>query len=347
MSKTTYKSSGVDIDAGNMFVKLIKPIAESTTNNNVVGKLGGFSGAYALPLDKFKSPILVAAADGVGTKLKVAFMTGKLDTIGVDLVAMNVNDVITCGAEPLFFLDYLATSDLDPKSCTEIVKGIAKGCKQAGCVLLGGETAEMPGFYKEDEFDLAGFVVGAVNRDEVIDGSQVNVGDAVIGIESSGLHSNGYSLARLVLLQQNKLDLRDSPYPLVKRTLAEELLEPTRIYVKTILRLKEEFQIKALAHITGGGLTENVPRSVPQSCAVYLDSSLWEMPPIMRLISEVGQVSKQEMLRTFNCGIGMVLIVKRDDADSILRSLSILNEKAYLIGEVNKRRKQGPSIAIL
>ena len=346
MGKTTYKSSGVDIDAGNLFVDLIKPLAKSTANKNVLGKLGGFSGAYELPINKYKNPILLAAADGVGTKLKIAFMTGKFDTVGIDLVAMNVNDVVTCGAEPLFFLDYIATSKLTPQEGVDIVKGIVVGCKQAGCALLGGETAEMPGFYRKDEFDLAGFVVGIVDKDEVIDGSAVKPGDAVIGISSSGLHSNGYSLARKVLLGRNKYKLTDKPKPL-KRTLAKELLEPTRIYVKTLLALMKSFDIKAMAHITGGGLLENIPRVLPKNCAVEIDSSTWLMPPIMRLIQQEGKIDQEEMYRTFNCGIGMVIVVDSTDVGKVLKRLEKLGEKASQIGEVSKKKKQQDQVVIV
>lgn len=345
MGKTTYKSSGVDIDAGNLFVDLIKPLAKSTANKQVLGKLGGFSGVYELP-KKYKNPILLAAADGVGTKLKIAFMTGRFNTVGIDLVAMNVNDIVTCGAEPLFFLDYIATSKLNPREGAEIVKGIVKGCKQAGCALLGGETAEMPGFYKKDEFDLAGFVVGIVDKGQVIDGSDVKVGDAVIGIASSGLHSNGYSLARKVLLGRNKYDLKDKPKPL-KRSLAEELLEPTRIYVKSILNLHKSFEIKAAAHITGGGLLENIPRVIPKNCAVEIDSSSWKLPPIMELIKQEGQIGQEEMSRTFNCGIGMVLVVDSKDAGKVLRRLGKLKEIAFQIGEVRKKKRQENQVVII
>jgi phosphoribosylformylglycinamidine cyclo-ligase len=346
MGKTTYKSSGVDIDAGNLFVDLIKPLAKSTANKQVLGKLGGFSGAYELPLKKYKNPILLAAADGVGTKLKIAFITGRFDTVGIDLVAMNVNDIVTCGAEPLFFLDYIATSKLNPKEGAEIVKGIVKGCKQAGCALLGGETAEMPGFYKKDEFDLAGFVVGIVDKGQVIDGSDVKAGDAVIGIASSGLHSNGYSLARKVLLGRNKYKLTDKPKPL-KRSLADELLEPTRIYVKSILNLRKSFEIKAAAHITGGGLLENIPRVIPKNCAVEIDSSAWQMPPIMELIKQEGKIEQEEMSRTFNCGIGMVLVVDSKDVGRVLRRLEKLKEKASVIGEVRKKKRQENQVIII
>jgi phosphoribosylformylglycinamidine cyclo-ligase len=345
MAKTTYKSSGVDIDAGNLFVDLIRPLAKTTANKHVLGKLGGFSGAYELP-KKYKNPILLAAADGVGTKLKIAFMTSRFDTVGIDLVAMNVNDIVTCGAEPLFFLDYIATSKLNPKEGAEIVKGIVEGCKQAGCALLGGETAEMPGFYKKDEFDLAGFVVGIVDKEQVIDGSDVKAGDAVIGIASSGLHSNGYSLARKVLLGRKKYKLSDKPKPL-KRSLANELLEPTRIYVKSILNLRKSFQIKAAAHITGGGLLENIPRVLPKNCAVEMDSSTWQIPPIMELIKQEGRIDQEEMYRTFNCGIGMVLVVNSKDVGKILKRLGKLKEKASLIGEVRKRKRQENQVVII
>ena len=343
--KITYKSAGVDIDAGNRFVDLIKPLARSTYNKRVIGKIGGFAGFYSLPFDRYKKPLLVSSTDGVGTKLKVAFMTGKLDTIGIDLVAMNVNDIVTCGAEPLFFLDYFATSKLNPEEGAEIIKGIVEGCRRAGCVLLGGETAEMPGFYNEGEFDLAGFVVGVVDRDELIDGSRVRPGDAVIGIASSGLHSNGYSLARRVLLDKLKLDLSDTPSPL-SRTLGEELLEPTRIYVKTVLSLKKEFDIRAVAHITGGGLLENIPRVIPKDCAVFLDSSLWEFPPIIELIGIGGLIDRGELFRVFNCGIGMVLVVPQQEASGILKRLKKLREKAVIIGEVKKRKKGDERVAI-
>lgn len=334
----TYKSAGVDVDVGNLFVDLIKPLAKSSYNKNVIGKIGGFAGLYSIPLDKYENPILVASTDGVGTKLKIAFMTGKLDTVGIDLVAMNVNDIITCGAEPLFFLDYIATSKFKPKEGAEIIKGIVQGCKRAGCVLLGGETAEMPGFYNKGEFDLAGFVVGIVNGDKVIDGSKVRPGDVVIGISSSGLHSNGYSLARKVLFEKLKLNLSDIPSPL-NRTLAEELLEPTRIYVKTILALKSEFRLNAIAHITGGGLLENIPRVIPKNCTIFLDSSLWEIPPLIKLIKIASRMDREEMFRTFNCGIGMVIVVAEQYVEIALKKLGKLGEKARVIGEVRKRKK--------
>ena len=345
MAKTTYKGSGVDIEAGNLFVDLIKPLAASTLNKHVLGKIGGFSGAYEIPLKKYKKPVLVAATDGVGTKLKIAFMTGRLDTVGIDLVAMNVNDIIACGADPLFFLDYIATSKLDPREGVEIVKGIVKGCNEAGCALLGGETAEMPGFYGKGEFDLAGFAVGMLERDQVIDGSDVRPGDAVIGLASSGLHSNGYSLARKVLLGKKRYKLGDLPGPLT-RSLADELLEPTRIYVKTVRKLRKAFDIKAIAHITGGGLLENIPRAMPKKYAAVLDSSSWTLPPIMELIKREGRIEDEEMRRTFNCGIGLVIIVPASDAGRVLKKLRGLKEKAYLIGEIVKRGKGDHGVII-
>lgn len=345
MAKTTYKGSGVDIDAGNLFVELIKPLAKSTVNKNVLGRIGGFSGAYELPSGKYKNPVLVAATDGVGTKLKLAFMTGKLDTVGIDLVAMNVNDIIACGAEPLFFLDYLATSRLRPKEAAQIIKGIVEGCKSAGCALLGGETAEMPGFYRSDEFDLAGFAVGIVEKGEIIDGSRVSVGDAVIGLPSSGLHSNGYSLARKVLLEKKKYRLSDTPKPL-PRSLGEELLEPTRIYVQTVLALRREFDVRAVAHITGGGLLENIPRALPKGCAAYLDSSKWKMPSVMELIEKEGRVDREEMLRTFNCGVGMILVVPAKSAPAVLKKLAKMKEKASVIGEIVKRKPGSAGVVV-
>jgi phosphoribosylformylglycinamidine cyclo-ligase len=341
----TYKNAGVDINAGNIFVELIKPLLRSTYNKRVVGRMGGFAGLYLIPFQKYKKPLLAASTDGVGTKLKIAFMTGKLDTIGIDLVAMNVNDIVTCGAEPMFFLDYLATSRLDPKDSVQVIKGVVEGCKQAGCTLLGGETAEMPGFYKNGEFDLAGFAVGIVDSSQLIDGSKVKPGDVVVGLSSSGFHSNGYSLVREILLRKLKLDLSDIPSPL-NRPLGEELLKPTRIYVKTILSLKSKFKIKAIAHITGGGLIENIPRVISKNTTVLLDSSLWEIPPLMKLIKIAGRIDKKEMLRTFNCGIGMVLVISEKDTDGVLGNLKRLGERAKIIGEVKKREKGSRGILI-
>ena len=345
MAKLTYKRAGVDIDAGNLFVDLIKPLAKKTYKSNVIGKIGDFAGSYLLPINSYRKPVLVASTDGVGTKLKIAIMAEKLDTIGIDLVAMNVNDLVTCGAEPLFFLDYFATSKLNPRDGVEIVKGVVKGCKEAGCVLLGGETAEMPGFYKKGDFDLAGFALGIVEKDRQIDGSSVRPGDMVIGLSSDGLHSNGYSLARKILFEKKRFKLKDRISPL-KKTIGDELLKPTRIYVKTILSLKNNFDIHAIAHITGGGLVENIPRVIPKNCQVVIDPTLWELPPVFYLIKLYSGIGKDEMFRTFNCGIGMALVVSKNDADKIVGRLNKLKEKAMIIGEVVRRKRGKPAVVI-
>jgi phosphoribosylformylglycinamidine cyclo-ligase len=345
MGKLTYKRAGVDIDAGNFFVDLIKPLVRKTHKSNVIGKIGDFSGSYVFPIEKYKNPVLVASTDGVGTKLKIAILAGKLDTIGIDLVAMNVNDIVTSGAQPLFFLDYFATSKLNPDDGVEIIKGIVKGCTEAGCVLLGGETAEMPGFYKKHEFDLAGFAVGVVERDEIVDGSRVGPGDIVIGMSSVGLHSNGYSLARKVLFDNKKLSLADRPRPL-KDSIGDELLNPTRIYVKAVLSLKKSHDIHAIAHITGGGLIENVPRVIPNDCTVVIDPSCWKLPSIFEVIKELGHIEKDEMFRTFNCGIGMVLVVLKEEADEVLKKLRRFGGESMVIGEIRKWKRGQPRIVI-
>lgn len=337
MSKTTYKSSGVNIDAGNHFVKLIKPLVDSTRNKYSNTGLGEFSGAFSLPRD-YKNPLLISATDGVGTKLKLAIDSDVLDTVGIDLVAMSVNDLVTCGAKPLFFLDYLATSKLIPEKHMDVVKGIVKGCREAGCVLIGGETAEMPGFYRKNDFDLAGFAVGIVEKTKFINGKKVKSGDALIGLASSGLHSNGYSLARNVLFKKAKLKLDSKPQGF-RRTLFRELLEPTKIYVNSVMDLISKFDIKAIAHITGGGLLENIPRVLPNGCKVIIDSKSWKKPRIMNLIQEIGNIDEEEMHRTFNCGIGLVLITPDNQKQRVLKRLDTLKQKAFLIGEVTKSKK--------
>ena len=345
MSKTTYKSSGVDIDAGNEFVRLIKPLVESTNNRYSRNKLGGFSGTISIPR-KYREPLLVSSTDGVGTKLKLAFDTGVLNTIGIDLVAMSVNDIVTCGAEPLFFLDYLATSRLYPSQHAEVVKGIVKGCKESGCVLLGGETAEMPGFYKKNEFDLAGFAVGVAEKRKYIDGKKVKHGDILIGLHSSGLHSNGYSLAREVLFKKGRMKLDYKPRGF-RKPLYKVLLEPTRIYVKTVLDLVSKYNINSISHITGGGLVENIPRVIPKKSRAVIDRSLWKIPKIMELIQEVGNVDQSEMIRTFNCGIGMVLVVSESDKNKVLGRLKKLNQKACVIGEVERKLHGSSQVEII
>ncbi len=333
--RITYKDSGVDIDAGNSFVKMIKPFVKATSRPEVMADIGGFGGLFSLNSSKYKNPVLVSGTDGVGTKLKLAFMADRHDTVGIDLVAMCVNDIIVQGAEPLFFLDYLATGKLDPAKAADIVKGIAAGCVQAGCALIGGETAEMPGFYAEGEYDIAGFTVGVVDRENLIDGSSITVGDTLIGLASSGLHSNGYSLARKVIFERMGLNI-DSILPEMSTTVADELLTPTRIYVKSVLNLIRDFTINGIAHITGGGLLENIPRVLPQGCKAIVHKGAWPILPIFKLLQDAGNIEESEMHRTLNCGIGMVLAVPAEQTDEILIRLSGLHEKAYVIGEVGK-----------
>ncbi|PLX87344.1 MAG: phosphoribosylformylglycinamidine cyclo-ligase [Desulfuromonas sp.] len=341
----TYKDAGVDIDAGNRFVQMIKPLVKATSRPEVMSDIGGFGGLFSLNNSKYKKPALVASTDGVGTKLKLAFLLDKHDTVGIDLVAMCVNDIVVQGAEPLFFLDYLATGQLSPEKSVEIVKGISAGCQQAGCALLGGETAEMPGMYADGDYDLAGFTVGVVDKDRVIDGSTVTKGDKVIGIASSGLHSNGYSLARKILLDTMQLPL-DEVAPGLDKPLGEELLTPTRIYVKSVLNLIRDFSIKGIAHITGGGLLENLPRTLPKYCKARIDKNSWDKPAIFELLRDGGQIEETEMYRTFNYGIGMVLIVSAQEAEDIMGRLSGLKETAYLIGEIVPSDSEEPIVEL-
>jgi phosphoribosylformylglycinamidine cyclo-ligase len=329
----TYKDAGVDIDAGNLFVDQIKPYVKETNRPEVLTDIGGFGGLFSLNSGKYKRPTLVAATDGVGTKLKLAFMLNQHDTVGIDLVAMCVNDIIVQGAEPLFFLDYLATAKLEPAQAVEVVKGIAEGCKQANCALLGGETAEMPGMYSAEEYDLAGFSVGVVDNDKIIDGSTITNGDQIIGIASTGLHSNGFSLARKVFLDTMGLDLDSQPNDL-DQPLGAELLTPTRIYVKSILNLLRDFNLKGIAHITGGGLLENIPRILPQQCKAVINRNSWEKPAIFEMLRKGGNIQEEEMYRTFNYGIGMTLVVPEKETEDILDRLSALGEKAQVIGEI-------------
>ncbi len=336
--KTTYKSAGVDIDKANEFVECIKPMIKTTARKEVIAGIGGFGGLFHLDAQKFKNPILVSSTDGVGTKLRVAQMMDKHDTIGIDLVAMSVNDVVVQGAEPLFFLDYLATGKIEIEKSVQIIKGIVDGCNQAGCTLLGGETAEMPGFYKPGEYDLAGFCVGAVDSDKIIDGSGISFNDRIIGLAASGLHSNGFSLARKVLLEKNKLDIKEKVAGL-KRPIGLELLEPTRIYVKSLLTIFKNFTIKGVVHITGGGFFDNIPRIIPNSCRAIINKKAWDVPPIFNVIQEMGDIEEQEMFRVFNMGIGMMIIVSEKDCPDIMEQLKMeaLGEKAYLIGVIEKR----------
>ncbi len=336
--RMTYKSAGVNVDAGNKFVGLIRSVVRRTFRPEVITDIGGFSGLFSFQAKKFRNPVLVSSTDGVGTKLKVAFMLDKHDTVGIDLVAMCVNDVVVQGAEPLFLLDYLATGKISLDVSTQIIKGIAKGCIEAGCALIGGETAEMPAFYKEGEYDLAGFVVGVVEKSRIIDGSKIKPGDQFIGLASSGLHSNGYSLARKVVFEHLGLRAKDRVKG-ISKTIGEEMLVPTRIYVKPILSLLKEFQIRGLAHITGGGITDNLPRVIPSGLKAVVWKGSWPVHPIFHFLQGAGNIEEQEMLRTFNNGIGMILVVPPKDTEKVLTCLKRMGEKAYPIGEVVKAKR--------
>ena len=331
--KLTYKDSGVDIDAGNESVKLIKDSVRATYRPEVLGDLGGFGGLFALK--KYNEPILVSGTDGVGTKLKIAFMLNKHDTIGQDAVAMCVNDILVQGAEPLFFLDYLAVGKLEPDKVAEIVKGVANACKESGCALIGGETAEMAGFYSDGEYDIAGFSVGVVEKSKLITADRVREGDMLIGLPSSGLHSNGFSLVRKIVFERQKMNGSEYINELGK-TIGEELLTPTRLYPKTCLPLIEKFNLHGMVHITGGGFWENIPRALPDNLGVEIDGNAWAIPPIFKLIKSWGNVDWHEMFRTFNCGIGMVLIASSDEVETICSHLDRNNEQYYKIGRVVK-----------
>lgn len=329
----TYSGAGVDITKGNQAVELMKPLVKSTFRKEVVTDLGGFGGLFAIEKDKYEEPILVSGTDGVGTKLKIAFEMGKHDTIGIDAVAMCVNDVLVNGAEPLFFLDYLAVGKCEPEQVASVVSGIAEGCRQAGCALIGGETAEMPGFYPVGEYDVAGFTVGIVDKKKMIDGSKICAGDVVLGLPSTGVHSNGFSLARKVLLEHAGLKMNEE-IDVLGAKLGDVILTPTKIYVKTILKLLQQADIKGMAHITGGGLLENIPRVLPENCQVQLNSTTWPALPIFQLIQEKGNVEKREMFRTFNMGIGFVLICDAENAERIKVACAAMEQPAYQIGAV-------------
>lgn len=329
----TYANSGVDINAGNRAVSLIQHITQSTFRPEVLSNLGGFSGLFALDLARYQKPVLVAGTDGVGTKLKIAVLMDRHDTIGIDAVAMCVNDILVQGAEPLFFLDYLAVGKLVPEKVAAIVAGVAEGCRQSGCALIGGETAEMPDIYPLEEYDLAGFAVGMVEQDKIVNGLNIKPGDQVIGLPSTGLHSNGYSLARKVLLEIAGYHI-DTYHPALRRTIGEEMLAPTRIYVSLVLPLLKKFNIPGMVHITGGGLCENIPRILPSGCAVVLKLQSWPVPPVFSLIQEIGQIAETEMQRVFNLGLGFLLIVPKEQVKTLLNYFTQQKEKAYVVGEV-------------
>lgn len=332
-----YKQAGVDIHAGYESVERIKKHVKRTMRPEVLSGLGGFGALFELPIDKYKKPVLVSGTDGVGTKLKLAFAMDRHDTIGIDAVAMCVNDIVVQGAEPLYFLDYLACGKVYPEKIEEIVKGIADGCEQAGCALIGGETAEMPGLYQDGEYDIAGFSVGIVEKEQIIDGSKIEAGDLLIGLPSSGMHSNGFSLIRKILLEQEGMDLEASYNE--TETLGEALLRPTRIYVKPVLELLKKFQVKGMSHITGGGFIENIPRMLPEQCEAEVDVGSWPVPPLFQLLQEKGKISHEDMFSTFNMGIGLVLAVKNEQAIEAIQFLETMGEKAYLIGRVGKGSK--------
>ena len=342
VSSLNYRDAGVDIDAGNRLVDLIKPIARQTTREGVLAGLGGFGALFELPLGRFKHPVLVSGTDGVGTKLKLAIETGRHDTIGIDLVAMCVNDLIVQGAEPLFFLDYYATGKLDVDVAAEVIKGIGSGCKMAGAALIGGETAEMPGMYHSGDYDLAGFSVGIVEKDRIIDGSAVKTGDILIGLASSGPHSNGYSLVRKIIATTAASLSQDFH----GHTLGETLLAPTRIYVKSVLAVIDKVSVHAIAHITGGGLLENLPRVMPDDTCAIIDPTTWQRPPVYDWLQSQGNVADEEMYRTFNCGIGMVLCVPPAEVQSAIESLSQNGEQAWPIGTIEKCQATGKRVII-
>ena len=332
MKPLTYREAGVDIDAGEDAVRRITPLARATSRAEVIGGLGGFASFVSVP-SKYREPVLVSSTDGVGTKLKVAFLAGRHDTVGIDLVAMGVNDIIVHGAEPLYFLDYIAVGRLDPEQIEAIVSGVATGCRQAGCALVGGEMAEHPDSHAPGEYDLAGFAVGVVERTRLIDGSAVRPGDVVIGLASSGLHSNGFTLVRRIVFDVMRLGVFD-PLPGTDRSVADELLEPTRIYARAIQKLLETVEVRAMAHVTGGGLTGNVPRVLPQGCRARIFRDSWSMPAVFETLREAGRVEDAEMFRTFNMGVGYLVIVPPTAAETAARLLREEGEKVARLGEV-------------
>jgi len=337
--KLTYRDAGVDIDAADRFVESVKTIVKPTFRPEVISSIGGFGGMFALNKQKYENPVLVSSTDGVGTKLRVASMMNKHDTIGIDLVAMCVNDIIVQGAEPIFLLDYISIGKINHEILENVLTGIADGCKQAGCALIGGETAEMPSFYSDGEYDVAGFVVGIADKEKIIDGSSITVGDKIIGIASSGIHSNGFSLVRKVFFDSLRLS-HDDYVDELGCTVGEELIKPTKIYVKTILNIIRDFQVNAIAHITGGGLADNIVRILSKGCRANINLGSWDVLPVFDFLKNKGNVDEEDMLRTFNNGIGMVLIVPSEDADEIMLRLNGLGEKAFIIGEIESKGRK-------
>jgi len=333
LTKLHYKRAGVDIDAGEAFVEKIKPLVQTTFRRDVLTGLGGFAGLFALNAKKFNEPVLVSGTDGVGTKLKIAFLANRHNTIGIDLVAMCVNDIVVTGATPLFFLDYLACGKLIPEKMKRVVQGIVTGCHQAGCALIGGETAEMPSLYRAGEYDLAGFAVGVVEKKKILDGRHIRKGDLLIGMASSGFHSNGFSLVRKVFLEQEGFDLKER-LPGFTKSLGTLLLTPTLIYAKTLLKIIKKFQIKGVAHITGGGITRNLPRIFPEGFAARVVLGRWPVPPIFTALQKMGQIDLEEMYTCFNMGIGMIVVAPQEASLQILADLKKMGQAAWVIGEV-------------
>ncbi|SKC54006.1 phosphoribosylformylglycinamidine cyclo-ligase [Maledivibacter halophilus] len=333
--KLTYMDSGVDIEEGARAVDLMKGYVKNTFNKNVLCDLGGFGGLFQLDSDNYKSPVLVSGTDGVGTKLKLAFIMDKHDTVGIDLVAMCVNDILCQGAKPLFFLDYVATGKIKAEKIADIVKGISDGCIKAGCALIGGETAEMPGFYSDGEYDMAGFSVGIVDKDKIIDGSRIEDGNIVLGLPSSGIHSNGYSLVRKLFFDKLKYKA-DKYIDELGETLGEALIRPTKIYADTVMAVLKQYDVNGMVHITGGGFYENIPRIIPKGLGVNINLKSWDVPPIFSLMQKKGNIGRDEMFKTFNMGIGYIFVVKEDDAQNIVKTVEKKGEKAYIIGKVQK-----------
>ncbi len=344
--ESLYAKAGVDIDKANRLVNQIKPLVESTFRRGVLTGIGGFSGLFALDSEKFREPVLVSSTDGVGTKVKIAQMADRHTTIGIDLVAMCVNDILVSGADPLFFLDYFATGKLEPHVAKDVIAGIADGCLQAGCALIGGETAEMPGVYAPGEYDLAGFVVGVVERNAIIDGSEIGVDCVLVGLASSGLHSNGYSLVRKIVFEELGLSVEDKVDELGGASVADLLLTPTRIYAEAVRQLSKVCRIKGMVHVTGGGFQDNIPRILPHGCKAVVDTSAWEWPPIFQFLQEKGGVSTEEMYRTFNCGIGMILVVPEEATQDLLFQAKAIGEEAYIIGRIEERSDDEPQVIL-
>lgn len=340
-ASVTYRDAGVDIEAGDALVDQIKPYAKRTMRPEVMSSIGGFGSMFAMP-EKFKEPVLVSGTDGVGTKLKLAFQLNKHDTVGIDLVAMSVNDILVQGAEPLFFLDYFACGKLEVGTAANVIKGIAAGCEESGCALVGGETAEMPGMYPAGEYDLAGFVVGCVDKANIIDGSTIADGDVVLGLASSGAHSNGYSLIRK-LIEKSGIDMESDFHG---RPFSDVIMMPTKLYVKSILALTEAVPVKGMAHITGGGITENVPRVLPTGLMAEIKADSWEMPPLFKWLQSQGNIAPNEMYKTFNCGIGMVVIIAQEDLDQAQKILTNYGETVFQIGKI-RQQKTGEAATIV